>query len=87
MLFICNRFCKCNAPSYKKKKKGIYNIGNHKSYKNIEIAKLICGMMNKDAKKFIKMTKDRPFNDTRYSINYNKIKKLNWSPKYSLKKF
>ncbi len=70
----------------KNNKKGIYNIGNHKSYKNIEVAKLICEMMNKDKKKFIKMTKDRPFNDTRYSINYNKIKKLNWSPKYSLKK-
>ena len=42
--------------------------------------------MNKDPKKFIKMTIDRPFNDTRYSINYNKIKRLKWSPKFNLKK-
>ena len=70
----------------KKNKKGIYNIGNHISYKNIEVAKLICDMMNKDPKKFIKMTIDRPFNDTRYSINYNKIKRLKWSPKLNLKK-
>ena len=70
----------------KKNKKGIYNIGNQISYKNIDVAKLICKMMNKNPKKFIKMTKDRPFNDTRYSINYNKIKKLKWSPAFNLKK-
>ena len=69
----------------KKNKKGIYNIGNHKSYKNIEVARLICEMMKKNPKKFIKMIKDRPFNDTRYSINYNKIKNLNWTPKFKLK--
>ena len=28
--------------------------------------------------------KDRPFNDFRYSINYNKIKKLGWKPKFNV---
>ena len=25
--------------------------------------------------------KDRPFNDFRYSVNYNKLTKLGWAPK------
>ena len=31
--------------------------------------------------KNIKFIKDRPFNDFRYSVNFNKIKKLGWKPK------
>ena len=34
--------------------------------------------------KYIKYVKDRPFNDFRYSINYNKIKKLGWKPKFNV---
>ena len=37
-------------------------------------------------KKNIKFVRDRPFNDSRYSIDYSKIKKLGWYPKYSLQK-
>ena len=35
-------------------------------------------------KKYIYHSKDRPFNDFRYSINFNKIKKLGWKPKTKL---
>ena len=28
----------------------------------------------------VSYTKDRPFNDYRYSINFNKLKKLGWKP-------
>ena len=68
----------------KKKKTGIFNIGNSKHYKNLDIAKMICGFLNKNYKKNIRFVIDRPFNDKRYSINFNKIKKLGWKPKRNL---
>ena len=33
---------------------------------------------------FIKFVKDRPYNDKRYSISTNKIRKLGWRPKNTL---
>lgn len=68
----------------KKKTNGIYNVGNHHEYRNLEVAKLICNFLGKDFKKEIKFVKDRPFNDKRYSINTEKIKKIGWKPKKSL---
>jgi len=29
----------------------------------------------------LKYVKDRPFNDYRYSLNFNKVKKIGWRPK------
>ncbi len=57
-----------------------YNIGSSFEYRNIDIVKIIANQNNKDFKKNTKFVKDRPFNDFRYSINYNKIKKLGWKP-------
>ena len=68
----------------KKKKTGIFNIGNNKYFKNIEIAKIICKKFKKDKKQFIHFVKDRPFNDRRYSVNINKMKKIGWRPRNSL---
>ena len=68
----------------KKKRTGIFNIGNNKYFKNIEIAKIICKKFKKDKKQFIHFVKDRPFNDRRYSVNINKIKKIGWRPRNSL---
>ena len=68
----------------KKKKVGIYNIGNNKYFKNLDIAKLICKKLGSNPKKSIKFIKDRPFNDKRYSINISKIKRLGWKPKRCL---
>jgi UDP-glucose 4,6-dehydratase len=61
-----------------------YNIGSNFEYRNIDVVKLIAEVNNKNFKKNIIYVKDRPFNDYRYSINYNKIKKLNWKPKIKL---
>ena len=60
----------------KKNLNGIFNIGNNKYFRNIDIAKKICKLMKKNPKKNILFTEDRPFNDFKYSINSNKIKKL-----------
>ena len=68
----------------KKKRTGIFNIGNNKYFKNIEIAKIICKKFKKDKKQFIHFVKDRPFNDRRYSVNINKMKKIGWRPRNSL---
>ena len=70
----------------KKKNNGIYNIGSNESYSNINLAKLICKLLNKDPKKFIKHVKDRPYNDKRYSISSSKMRKIGWKPKFSLNK-
>ncbi len=68
----------------KKNKVGIFNIGNNKYFRNLEIAKLICNKLGSNPKKSIKFINDRPFNDKRYSINISKIKKLGWKPKRNL---
>jgi dTDP-glucose 4,6-dehydratase len=68
----------------KKKVNGIYNIGNETYYRNLDIAKIICEFLEKDYKKNIKFIKDRPFNDRRYSIKTDKLKKLGWKPKKKL---
>ena len=68
----------------KEKTSGIFNIGNEREYKNLEIAKIVCALLGEDPNKKIEFTKDRPFNDKRYSIKTNKIKKLGWRPKRSL---
>jgi UDP-glucose 4,6-dehydratase len=68
----------------KKKKNGIYNIGSKNEYKNLEIAKLLCDHFNKSYKKFINFVTDRPYNDKRYSVSFNKIQKLGWSAQHKL---
>lgn len=78
-------FAKAICLLLKKKKTGVFNIGNNKYFKNIEIAKIICEKFNKDKKKYIKFVKDRPFNDRRYSVSIKKIQKIGWKPQNSLK--
>jgi len=68
----------------KKNLNGIFNIGNNKYYKNIDIAEKICRLMKKNPKKYISFIKDRPFNDFKYSINSDKIKKYGWKVKHNL---
>ena len=52
--------------------------------KILRLQKLSVKNLKKD-KKYIRFVKDRPFNDRRYSVNINKIKKIGWKPKDSLK--
>ena len=77
-------FAKAVCLLIKKKNRGIFNVGSYDSFSNIHIAKSICKILNKDPKKFIKFVKDRPYNDKRYSISSNKIRKLGWRPKNTL---
>ena len=78
-------FCTAIGKILKKGKlKEIYNIGSPFEYRNIDVVKLIAKINNLDFQKYSYHVKDRPFNDFRYSINFNKIKKLKWKPKYTL---
>ena len=65
----------------KGKNQNIYNIGSKFEYKNIDVFKLVAKENNLKSSEFVKYVKDRPFNDFRYSINFNKIKRLGWKPK------
>ena len=42
-------------------------------------------MLKKDPNKYIKYTKDRLYNDKRYSVSSEKIRELGWKPKRTIK--
>ena len=65
----------------KGKNNNIYNIGSKFEYKNLDVFKIAAKANNLSFNKFVKYVKDRPFNDYRYSLNFNKIMKLGWKPK------
>ena len=75
-------FCRGLILIIKKTKKGTFNIGSDEKFSNIQIAKKIQKLIGNS--QLIKHVKDRPFNDTRYSISSSKIKKLGWKTKENL---
>ena len=62
-----------------------YNIGTEQEYQNIEIAKILCEFYNLSHANYVSYIKDRPFNDSRYCVDYSKISKLGWRAKIDLK--
>jgi len=79
-------FAKALVLLVKKVNSGIYNVGSNYFEKNINIAKTICKVLKKNPNYYIEFTKDRPYNDKRYSVSSKKIRKLGWKPKESLLK-
>ena len=77
-------FSKAIVLLIKKEDSGVYNLGSNESYSNTELATLICKYLKKNPKQFIKYVKDRPYNDKRYAVSTNKIKKLGWKQKNNL---
>ena len=73
---------------HKGQKGETYNIGGFNEWKNIDIVKLLCDIMDRKldrptgtSKKLITYVKDRAGHDMRYAIDANKIKnKLGWEP-------
>ncbi|WP_224490264.1 dTDP-glucose 4,6-dehydratase [Robertkochia flava] len=65
-----------------------YNIGGFNEWKNIDLVKLLCRLMDKKlgreegvSEKLITYVKDRPGHDLRYAIDASKInKELGWKP-------
>lgn len=69
-----------------------FNVGTDDEVDNLSMVKLICtifmrkkfGVESVDASSFIRHTKDRNYNDSRYSIDFTKIKKVGWQQQISL---
>jgi len=65
-----------------------YNIGGHNEWKNIDLIRLLCQIMDKKtgkpegrSEKLITFVKDREGHDLRYAIDASKIQKeLGWKP-------
>jgi len=65
-----------------------YNIGGNNEWKNIDLIKLLCRIMDEKlgrgtgtSEKLITYVKDRPGHDLRYAIDSSKLnKELGWSP-------
>lgn len=57
-----------------------YNLGGQSEYRNIEVAKIILKLLNKD-ENYIKFVPDRPGHDFRYALDISKIEEqLHWQP-------
>jgi len=65
-----------------------YNVGGFNEWKNLDLVKLLCGIMDRklgraagESEKLITYVKDRPGHDLRYAIDASKLnKELGWSP-------
>ena len=79
-------FAKALIILVKKRDRGTFNIGSNYYEKNINVAKTICKLFKKNTKKYITFTKDRLYNDKRYSVSSKKIKKLGWKAKTNFDK-
>jgi dTDP-glucose 4,6-dehydratase len=64
---------------------GIYNIGSHQEWTNIDIVKGILRILDK-SESLITYVQDRPGHDFRYSVNTDKIKALGWIPRVDIQK-
>ncbi|WP_271783957.1 dTDP-glucose 4,6-dehydratase [Aquimarina algiphila] len=74
---------------HKGKVNDTYNIGGFNEWKNIDLVRLLCRIMDeklnkseeKSSKKLITFVKDRPGHDLRYAIDASKVQKeLGWNP-------
>jgi dTDP-glucose 4,6-dehydratase len=57
-----------------------YNIGASKEYRNVEVAQMVCEAFGVRFDDVVEFVPDRPFNDRRYAVVYDKIKDLGWAP-------
>ncbi len=62
----------------------IYNIGTDFEICNIDVIKKIIQILKpeEDFNKYIEYVKDRPWNDLRYGVNCDDLKKLGWKEEY-----
>jgi dTDP-glucose 4,6-dehydratase len=58
----------------------VYNIGGGNERENIEVARLICAALGKPDS-LIRLVKDRPGHDRRYSLDSSKLAALGWTPR------
>ncbi|WP_136514684.1 dTDP-glucose 4,6-dehydratase [Geomonas edaphica] len=69
----------------------IFNVGGNNEWKNIDIVKLVCDLMDErlgrasgESRGLITFVKDRKGHDRRYAIDASKLKRdLGWEPSYT----
>ncbi len=87
-LFVIDHAVAIDLAFHKGNNKSTYNIGGFNEWQNIDLAKLLCKIMddklNREkgtSEKLITYIKDRPGHDKRYAIDASKInKELGWKP-------
>ena len=87
-LFVKDHAIAIDLVFHKGKNHETYNIGGFNEWKNIDLVKLLCKVMDQklgraagESEKLITYVKDRPGHDLRYAIDANKInKELGWKP-------
>lgn len=62
----------------------IYNVGSEDEFTNLQILHMIAAELGIDAKQNTIYVPNRPFNDSRYAIKYDKIKALGWNRQHKL---
>ncbi len=60
----------------------VYNIGSGREHANIDVAKLILGILEKPESS-ISLVADRPGHDQRYAMDTSKIERLGWHPSFT----
>ena len=87
-LYVIDHAIAIDLAFHKGKNKETYNIGGFNEWKNIDLVKLLCGLMDEklnrpegSSEQLITFVKDRPGHDLRYAIDASKINtKLGWKP-------
>ena len=87
-LFVKDHASAIDVVFHKGKLHDTYNIGGFNEWKNIDLVKLLCRLMDEklgrpagDSEQLITYVKDRPGHDRRYAIDASKInQELGWAP-------
>lgn len=87
-LFVIDHAAAIDLVFHKGKNHETYNIGGFNEWKNIDLVKLLCKIMDGklgraegESEKLITYVKDRPGHDLRYAIDATKINsELSWKP-------
>lgn len=87
-LYVVDHAIAIDLVYHKGKNHETYNIGGFNEWKNIDLVRLLCRLMDKklgreegSSEKLITFVKDRPGHDRRYAIDASKInRELGWKP-------